>query len=225
MADCGSAASRGPVQRALHDQAPPLALDTGANSDQTRSRPVVARSPRSHAVRAETPPPHPDPLLPLFMFPQAHRALMRAFPRDALAPRAWLGGGEGEQSGAAFVPPPPSGEGDRGRWESSRGDLVWSDNALVRPFFWPISPILGTREDPKSSKTCTDRGPRHRAERRLVVAAGSRRQRVCRGSPRGAASSPSLRAGVSERSLQALTGRLFTHAATPVPAFRKGRVT
>ena len=29
------------------------------------------------------------------------------------------------------------------------------------------------------------------------------------------------RAGVSERSQQALPGRLFTHAATPVPASRK----
>ncbi len=29
------------------------------------------------------------------------------------------------------------------------------------------------------------------------------------------------RAGVSERSLQALPGRLFTHAVTPVPASEK----
>ena len=41
--------------------------------------------------------------------------LLVSLSRRALAPLAWLGGGEGEQAGAACVPPPPSGGRGTGR--------------------------------------------------------------------------------------------------------------
>ena len=63
---------------------------------------------RARGIASCAPPPLPGPL--------RHSFVSLKTPGARSASLAW--GRRGRTGGAAWVPPPPLGEGDRGRWES-----------------------------------------------------------------------------------------------------------
>ena len=79
-------------------------------------RRTMVRGVRGNERQSRCRAPHPDPLRRLFI----------SLNRRVLAPRAWLTrlaalrGGEGVPGTRGGVPPPPMGEGNRGRWRSQR---------------------------------------------------------------------------------------------------------